>query len=130
MADFAKDDVIDFALLPNDRLIVFRCIESNIKHNPHSANYHASNVECPACASEDTIYINEFGSYCRNCYISWTSESTYCLACMRPLRNISAELMLCEWCGQKWDIELIKDAYLNGDEKSMINFSTARGANK
>jgi predicted amidophosphoribosyltransferase len=71
------------------------------------------------------------GAVCNSCKIMWHSElGCSCLACGRPLSSLSSDTLLCAWCGQAWDLELIQDAYALGDWESQIDWSTPKGANR
>jgi uncharacterized Zn ribbon protein len=126
--EYSTDDIIGFEIY-NSHLYAFRLHEYS---DDHKTGWKTPLTYCPICGQNDTTtYSDGTMHLCKLCLSVWKHETCHCLDCGRPLYIENNDVVLwCEYCGQRWDIEVIKDAYNLGDEDSMVDFSTPRNNNR
>lgn len=99
--------------------------------NPNESRFKTTMVTCPACGGEDITSYTLTGFHCNICGVIWKTElGASCLECGRALQPMSADTLLCTWCGQRWLLETIQDAYTLGDHESQIDWTIKKGANR
>jgi len=139
--DYEKDDTIDIELSPSG--LIFRhiyighCYSNPLPLEYKVYGYHWHDRYCPECGAND-FNVFDFnhnsatgGAICNICKIMWHTElGATCMECGRPLHPVGSDVLICSWCGQRWDLEVVKDAYTLGDHDSQIDWTMPRGANR
>ena len=129
--DYEPGDTIDLETTKCGLIFRHVCKDNILPSTLAGKEHHNNGLEsCPACGSVDTTYYTNIGSYCLTCHIVWKSElGVSCIECGRSLQPLGYDTLLCTWCGQRWELETVRDSYMLGDHDSQIDWSTPKGAN-
>ena len=138
--DYEPGDNIDLKLSPNGLIIrhiyLGHCYSNTLPLNYKLLGLHWKDNICPDCGASDFNVFNfpgttTGGCVCNICKIMWYAElGATCMECGRPIQPISSDVLQCEWCGQKWSLDVVEDSYTLGDHEEGIDWSISKGANR
>ncbi len=128
--DYEPNDTIDLSSSPSGLIFRFICQDNKPTADLLRLEHWNKGLEsCPSCGSSETA-ASHIGHCCFTCGLVWKAElGASCIECGRGLQPISSDVLKCDWCGQVWELETIKDSYILGDHDSQIDWSTPKGVN-
>lgn len=74
--------------------------------------------KCPVCDGE-TYHNPGEGLYCPKCQITYRGEPAACLHCGLD-SDYKGDHMHCTWCGKDFDIDLVKQVYIDQLENEVV----------